>query len=169
MGLCPRCEPRADPNPVGASISGVAAITTIAFADGVLAADSYASDDSTVVQVVKCARLPGGDVAGGAGDLGEVAQALEWLVKGGKGDAPDIPGSCLVFTVKGVPHMASTKWPGVRCKGAVAIGSGAQGALVAMRLGKGAADAVRAVAGVDPNTGGEIDVLPVTKPVRRKK
>src|SRR5688572_25992799 len=103
-------------------------MTTIAFAAGVLAADSYASDDATVMQVVKCARLPNGDVAGGAGDLGEIAQALAWMESGCKGDAPDIGGSAILFTRDGVLHLASTKWPGVRTKGAVAIGSGAQGA-----------------------------------------
>lgn len=136
-------------------------MTTIAFHAGVLAADSYASDDSTVMQVCKCARLPGGDVAGGAGDLGEVAQALDWLARGSKGDAPDISSASILFTIDGVVHLASTKWPGVRCKGAVAIGSGSQGALVAMRLGMSAEEAVKAVCGVDPCSGGEVEVLPV--------
>jgi hypothetical protein len=143
-------------------------MTTIAFSKGVLAADSFATDDATAIQVVKCARLPDGQVAGGAGDLGEVSQALDWLSKGGKGVSPDIPGASIIFTIKGVPHIASTKWPGVRLKGDAAIGSGAQGALVAMKMGLSAEDAVRAVAGVDPCTGGEIDVLPVRKPVARK-
>ena len=144
-------------------------MTTVCFKDGVLAADSFATDDATALEAVKCARLPAGEVAGGAGELGEVAQALEWLVRGGKGDAPDISGAAILFTVKGVPHLASTKWPGVRCKGAVAIGSGAQGALVAMKLGLGPADAVAAVIGVDPSTGGQIDVLEVGKPVRKAR
>lgn len=144
-------------------------MTTIAFSKGVLAADSFATDDSTAIQVAKCARLPGGDVAGGAGDLGEVAQALDWLSKGSKGDAPDIPSASILFTIKGVPHLASTKWPGVRLKGHAAIGSGAQGALVALKLGMSAEDAVKAVAGVDPSTGGEIDVLPVQIITARKR
>jgi hypothetical protein len=143
-------------------------MTTIALAvcGGVmtLAADSYCSDDATVMQVCKCVRLPGGDVAGGAGDLGEVAQALTWLAGGSQGDAPEIPGAAVLFTINGVPHMASTKWPAVRVKGAAAIGSGAQGALVAMRLGHSPEDAVKAVAGIDPCTGGEIEVLAVEVP-----
>jgi hypothetical protein len=136
-------------------------LTTIAFRAGILAADSYASDDSTVMSVVKCARLPGGDVAGGAGDLGQVAQALAWLGGGCDGDPPEIAESIILFTKAGVPHMASTKWPALRVKGYAAIGSGAQGALVAMKLGASAEDAVRAVSGVDPCTGGEVDVLAV--------
>lgn len=142
-------------------------MTTVVIANGVLAADSFATDDSTAVQVVKCARLPNGDVAGGAGDLGEVTQALAWLVKGGKGDAPEIANCSILYTQKGETLLASAKWPGVRVKGSVAIGSGSQGALVALRLGKSAADAVKAVIGVDPSTGGEIDVLPVL-PARAK-
>lgn len=134
-----------------------------------LAADSYISDDATVMQACKCVRLPSGDVAGGAGDLGDVAQALSWLASGSEGDAPDISSAAIVFTVSGVPHMASTKWPGVRMKGAVAVGSGAQGALVAMRLGKTPVEAVAAVAGIDPCTGGEIEVLAYEAPVKRKR
>lgn len=142
-------------------------MTTIAFSKGVLVADSFATDDSTVIQVVKCARLPGGDVAGGAGDLGEVGQALQWLARGGKGTPPEIPSATIIFTEKGVLHMACTKWPGVRVKGNAAIGSGSQGALVAMKLGMSALEAVKAVIGVDPCTGGELDVLPVK--LTRKK
>lgn len=147
-------------------------MTTIAFLAGILAADSFATDDATVVQVCKSVRLPGGDVAGGAGDLGEMAQALSWLVGGSKGDPPDIPNTQVLFTVEGVPHLASGKWPGVRCKGAVAIGSGAQGALTAMRLGKSAEEAVHAVIGIDPCTGGEVEVrlveLTDAKPKRKR-
>lgn len=142
-------------------------MTTVVIANGVLAADSFATDDSTAIQVCKCARLPNGDVAGGAGDLGEVTQALDWLVKGGKGVGPDIPSCSILYTVGGETHLASGKWPGVRCKGSVAIGSGALGALVALKLGKSAVEAVKAVIGVDPGTGGEIDVLPVL-PARAK-
>lgn len=144
-------------------------MATIAFKDGILVADSYASDDATVMQVVKCARLPKGDVAGGAGDLGQVAQALSWLAAGGTDDPPDIDQSGLLFTDGGVCYLASGKWPGVRVKGSSAIGSGAQGAMTAMRLGHSAEDAVRAVAGIDPNTGGEIDVLAYEPPKTKAK
>jgi hypothetical protein len=139
-------------------------MTTVVLAGGVLAADSYASDDATVMQVCKCARLPNGDVGGGAGELGEVAQGLQWLASGCKGDPPDISGAIFLFTVNGVPHMASTKWPAVRLKKDAAIGSGAQGAMVALRMGKTAEEAVRLVSGIDPCTGGDIDVLPVQTP-----
>ena len=142
-------------------------MTTVVIANGVLAADSFATDDSTAIQVCKCARLPNGDVAGGAGDLGEVTQALAWLAKGGKGDAPEIPSCSILYTKKGETLLASSKWPGVRVKGPAAIGSGSQGALVALRMGKTAAEAIKAVIGIDPSTGGEIDVLPVL-PARAK-
>lgn len=144
-------------------------MTTIAYRDGVLVADSYASDDATVMQVVKSARMPNGDVAGGAGDLGQVAQALAWL-QSGTGDPPDIDQSGILFTSDGVPHLASGRWPGVRVKGFVAIGSGAQGAMTAMKLGHSAESAVAAVCGIDPCSGGELDVLPVTyKPKAKRK
>lgn len=139
-------------------------MTTIAYSAGVLAADSLATDDSTAMQVRKCVRLPKGEAAGGAGDLGEVTQALAWLALGGKGDAPDIPNSAILFTDSGKCYLASGKWPGAECKGSVAIGSGAQGAMLAMlRYGASAEDAVRAVCGIDPYSGGEVEVLAITK------
>lgn len=143
-------------------------MTTVAFRDGVLAADSLASDESCAIQVQKIVRLPKGDVAGGAGSLPEVTNALQWLAKGGKGAAPSIEGSTLLFTVDGVLHLAGGGWPGVPVKGFAAIGSGAQGALVAMKLGCTAEQAVTAVAGVDHCTGGEIDVLAYAKPKRTR-
>ena len=142
-------------------------MTTVAFREGVLAADSYAADSVSIVQMVKCARLAGGDVAGAAGSLPKVAQALAWLVGGGKGDPPDISDAEVLFTDGGVLYLAEGGWPGVRVKGYAAIGSGAQGALTAMKLGFSAEAAVAAVAGVDPCTGGEIDVLEVKPPKKR--
>lgn len=146
-------------------------MTTIAYRDGVMAADSLATDDACGLYVRKIVRLPDGDMAGGAGDLNEVVQALSWLAGGSEGDPPAIAGSSILFTEAGRIHLASTGWPGIALKGYAAIGSGAQGALVAMRLGKSAAEAVEAVAGVDTNTGGEIDTLAYEpeKPKSRKK
>ena len=143
-------------------------MTTVAFRDGVLAADSFATDDSGSIQVCKVARLPNGDVAGGAGDLGEITQALQWLARGSRGKKPAIPNASVLFTIRGVPHLASGGWPGVPVKGCVAIGSGAQGALVAMRLGKTAEEAVACVIGVDHCTGGEIEVLAYKRPRKPK-
>lgn len=144
-------------------------MTTIAYRDGVLAADSLATDDSGSIQVHKALILPNGDVAGGCGDLNEVTQALHWLSKGRRGRAPAMTNACILYTVNGVAHLAGGGWPGVQVKGFAAIGSGAQGAMVAMKLGLSAADAVAAVSGVDHCTGGEIEVLTYAKPKRGKR
>lgn len=144
-------------------------MTTIAFAAGILAADSYVSDDQTVMQVCKVARLPGGDVAGCAGDMGQLSQVLDWMAGGRVGDQPDMSELTMLYTDKGVLHLACLRMPGIRVKGNAAIGSGAQGALVAMRMGMSAAEAVKAVAGIDPCTGGEIDILAVEAKRRPRK
>ena len=143
-------------------------MTTVAFRDGVLAAGSFATDESCAIRVRKIIRLPKGDVAGGAGPLSEVTQALGWLAKGGRGAAPSIDGANILLTINGVLHLAASGWPAVPVKGYAAIGSGAQGALVAMKLGCTAEQAVAAVAGVDHCTGGEIEVLAYVKPKRTK-
>lgn len=142
-------------------------MTTIAFKSGVLAADSLATDDACGVFVEKSAYLQTGDVAGGAGNLNEVAAALGWLAGGCQGDAPDISSTAILYTRAGKPYLASGGWPGAPVKGFCAIGSGAQGALVAMKLGLSAAEAVAAVSGIDTATGGEVDVLPVK--LRKRK
>lgn len=130
-----------------------------------MCADSLATDD-TAIQVCKLARLPEGQVAGGAGDLGEVAAGLAYLANGG--DAPAIANSCFLYTVAGACYVASAGWPGLAVKGFAAIGSGAQGAMVAMKLGATAREAVAAVSGVDPATGGEIDAYEVSRAKRRR-
>lgn len=133
-----------------------------------LAADSFATDDACAIQVRKIIRLPKGEVAGGAGSLPEVLRAMRWLAKGGKGAGPAIENATILFTVGGVLHLAGGGWPAVPVKGFAAIGSGAQGALVAMKLGCTAEQAIAAVIGVDPCTGGEIDVLAYAKPKRTR-
>lgn len=145
-------------------------MTTVAWkaSEKILAADSYATDDGTAIQVRKTAILPNGDVAAGAGTLYSVARALQWLASGAQGDAPDLGDATILFTVYGEMHMASEGWPGVPVKGDCAVGSGAQGALVAMKMGLGAVEAVQAVAGVDPCTGGEIEAL-TYKPAKARK
>lgn len=144
-------------------------MTTIALRDGVMAADTWATDDCTATNVRKAVQLANGDVAGGAGDLAPVGRALAWLMGDQAGDPPEIAGAQILFTVKGVPYIADGGWPGIEVRGYTAIGSGAQGALVAMKLGHGAESAVRAVFGVDPATGGDVDVLPIGKAKRKRK
>lgn len=143
-------------------------MTTIAWRDGVLASDSLATDDACGVFVRKSAQLGSGDVAGGAGNLNEVTAALNWLANGCEGDAPDIANTAILFTRDGQPYLASGGWPGAPVKSFCAIGSGAQGALVAMKLGLSAAEAVAAVSGIDTATGGEIDVW-TPRPKRKKR
>lgn len=130
-----------------------------------------ATDDAGAMYVSKSRWLADGDAAAGAGDLNQVTSALAWLASGGKGDAPNIDSSCILFTDKGRCFIASTGWPGCPVKGFCAIGSGAQGALVAMKLGMSAHDAIAAVSGVDTATGGEIDVYEIgkrAKPARKR-
>ena len=138
-------------------------MTTIALKAGVMAADTWATDDFTATNVRKLVRLSNGDAAGGAGDLAPVGRALAWLMGAREGEPPDISGAQVLFTLKGVPYIADGGWPGIEAIGPVAIGSGAQGALVAMNLGLDAEAAVRAVIGVDPSTGGAVEVLRIGK------
>jgi hypothetical protein len=142
-------------------------MTTIAYKDGIMAADTRASGDDVAFDVVKLWRLPNGDVAAGAGVLCRAALGIQWL-QSRRGDAPDIEGADILFTDAGVPYVASGGWPGVRIRSYAAIGSGAQGAMVAMSMGLSAADAVQAVIGIDPATGGEVQTLAVKCSARKR-
>jgi hypothetical protein len=133
-------------------------VTTIAWDGSTLAGDSLATDDLTAIEVCKLVKTPEG-AAGAAGDLSECAAVLAWMASGAEGDAPAIPNCSVLFTRGRDCFIAQSGWPGIRVKGPVAIGSGAQGALVAMRLGSDAEAAVRAVSGIDPATGGAVDVM----------
>jgi hypothetical protein len=144
-------------------------VTTIALKAGIMAADTWATDDCTATNVRKLVRLANGDAAGGAGDLAPVGRALAWLMGEQNGDPPDITGAQVLFTVKGVPYIADGGWPGVEVIGPAAIGSGAQGALVAMKLGTNAEKAVEAVIGVDPSTGGSVQTLEIGAKARKRK
>lgn len=129
-----------------------------------MAADTRASGDDTAVNVTKIYQLPHGDIAGGAGLLGVATAAIQWLQGNRKGPAPDIEGADILFTDAGVPYYASGSWPGSPVRGPIAIGSGAQGAMVALKLGKTPEEAVKLMFDIDPSTGGQVDVLRYKKP-----
>jgi hypothetical protein len=133
-----------------------------------MASDSLMSDDkaATSQSVPKFWRIRGW-LVGGAGDYAEIIKVVEELkdnktdpattLRGVeikvKDDSVDLlllsPGGKLYMSEDGSSPLPITD-------GFAAIGSGAQGALVAMHLGHSPADAVRAVKKVDPSTGGRI-------------
>lgn len=147
-------------------------MTTIAYRDGIIAADSrvtYGEDGSARVHT--CKKLFRKTITQGKKQFdviiataGEASPGLVFVDWYGSGKpVPDIflhlggDFLCLVLTPQGLFEFD------VYCRGEevsddfYAIGSGAKAALGAMHCGKSAVEAVRIAARIDPYTGGRIN------------
>lgn len=145
-------------------------MTTIAYRDGAMAADTQETGDNVFSRGPKLVRLPCGGVAGGAGDSVQLQRALDWLAKP-KGAPPKVK-ECQVVVAYGdgrLGYYADPKWTFVPVRSPFALGSGSQAALAAMNhFGASAEQAVLAAATADPNTSAPVDVCRV-EPVKAKK
>jgi len=138
--------------------------TIVANADG-MASDSQLMDAHTKASVRKFWKVRGW-LIGAAGTFSEVVECLA-EVKGQKSLSPlqvlsdvDIKVKdvdMLLLSPAGKLYISENGRDGMPITDKfAAIGTGAQGALVAMHLGCTPAEAVRAVKKVDPNTGGRV-------------
>lgn len=146
-------------------------MTTIAYRDGVMAADTQETSDCLKQRAPKMVRLPCGGVAGGAGYVIPLKKALTWLAKP-KGQPPKLKGAqILVAYADGrVGYYADKEWTFCEVHPPYAIGSGAQAAMAAMQHFNACARvAVEAAASADPNTSAPVEVLTVAKPKRKRK
>ena len=134
-------------------------MTTLAYRDGVLAADSLVQDNGLIVgettKIIKCKR---GFLAGAVGDCGTIANFLDWVFDGQSGEidmsaagsigvlvSPD--GNIRVFQgVRGSCVLALTF-------GFYADGTGAMAAFGAMAQGANAEEAVKIACRFDCNSG----------------
>ena len=142
-------------------------MTTIAYRDGVLAADTQVSrcgnDSGRTVKVRRIGRL----LVGACGTTSLTQRFIGWIAGGMKGPAPalriDDSHACVVAVM---PDGALVEWNGdhppdiIRAPFA-AWGSGADIALGAMAFGASAEEAVKAAASIDHATGGDITALSV--------
>lgn len=149
-------------------------MTTIAYRDGVMAADTQGTLCEVKHRVHKLRRLPCGGVAGGCGKAVEVEKAMKWLAEGMKGERPKLRESYLVvaFGDGRVVTIEDKSWTELPTLGPVAMGSGHAPALAAMRYFEASAeDAVKAAATVDIFTSEPVEVMrvePKAKPKRKK-
>lgn len=142
-------------------------MTTIAYKDGVLAADSMVSDeDIKHIGLPKLFRIPGGRV-GFAGTYVHTGAFVRWLEAGRPADAlPPVGDTCaLVVWDQGEyagqlwyydDSLEALVWP---LSGPFAFGSGAAAALGAMYAGADAATAVEIATRIDPRSGGGVSIL----------
>lgn len=136
-------------------------MTTIAYRDGVMAADrsAHLGDDWIKPdRVTKIVRLSDGSLFAAAGETGVWGGLLEWFLaaEADRGERPKIP-DCDVFLLKPDGVLWFYTGAGRREVDApfAAIGSGSPVALGAMWAGCTAKRAVEIAAKVDPWTGGD--------------
>jgi hypothetical protein len=160
-------------------------LTTIAYRDGVLAADSwetYSSEDGGAHRHI-CAKLFCKTITVGRksfdvliGTAGETSPSLLFVDWYGSGKEPpqmlcDLGGDflCLILTPKGLFEADVYCRPVQVMESFYAIGSGAKAALAAMHCGKSAVDAVRIAARIDPYTGGRVMHMKLPVIVEKRK
>lgn len=139
-------------------------MTTLAYKDGVLAADTKITGGSMTFYGPKMVRLPDGGMAACAGEAPAMTAFLEWVGKGQKGKRPAVSDiDAIIIKADGSCWSVTNKWPPVRITDALAAGSGAQAALAGMYLGLTAKEAVELACKIDPDSGGEVQTMEVEK------
>lgn len=139
-------------------------MTTIAYRDGVLAADQLLTRNDIVIGLrTKIFRLKSGDLVAGCGNSGAVATLRGWYDAGAKGVQPEAPNSALVvFQCDGGILIFEAGHSHRLDRSAAAFhafGSGNEIALGAMAAGATAEQAVAAAIALDVYSGGRVDIL----------
>jgi len=140
-------------------------MTTIAYRDGVLAADTQITCGGTIGGYAQKAFRKGAVLYATAGSSGPGEAFRNWLEGGMKGDAPDMAedkdsdGHGYIFPGGDRVVWRYNKVWASHSAPFFAYGSGADIALGAMAMGATAEEAVRVAAKFDTGTGGEVTVL----------
>jgi hypothetical protein len=150
-------------------------VTTIAYRDGVMAADALTCQgDALVGTAKKIVRNAHGDLAGCAGAAVVTRAFLAWFLGGEQGRFSadgaargDLRFRGLIVRARGRIQVFEDEGWYTFCAPYVAIGSGAPEARGAMFSGADAITAVRAARAHDAGTGGRITVLRSTPPAHR--
>ena len=139
-------------------------MTTIAYRDGVLAADTLMTrGDSKLVGITKIAKGADGRMGGAAGSAGFCATWRAWLRGEASRPEPksenDSTDCGLVIWPDGRVELHEQSGSFEVASAYIAIGSGRPEALGAMHAGGDAEAAVRAAIAHDCHTGGDVTVL----------
>jgi hypothetical protein len=136
-------------------------VTTIAYRDGVLAADTLCTANGLRDDYATKIWRHGKVLIGGAGSRALCLKFRDWVVGGMEDDCPiqdnDDANGILVTPVGVVCWSASGPWP--VSSPFYALGSGYQVAMGAMQVGATAEQAVEAALRWDTGSGGEVHTL----------
>lgn len=141
-------------------------MTTIAYRDGVLAADTgMIAGDSRIGHIIKIVRGPTGNLGGAAGTAGYCEAFKKWVL-GGEVEEPPVPKSTERYLDRGVVFHSDGRIDVHEDVGRFqvtspyyAFGSGRAEALGAMFAGADAATAVCAAIQHEGGTYGDVTVL----------
>jgi|TARA_Y100000296_G_C5170602_1_gene257085 ATP-dependent HslUV protease subunit HslV len=140
-------------------------MTTVAFKNGFIAADTQAADHSGLIShTSKLFRLSDSCVAGMAGCSRHAIRFIERLKEGKAGDDKIPDGDFLVLVVTPqsiVVYYEDELFDDYTPEKMWAIGSGRLIAMGAMAAGATAQDAVRIASKWDEGTGGDVEVMRV--------
>ena len=141
-------------------------MTTIAYRNGILAADTRAIiGGSTMGSINKIAKNFGGSLAGAGGNAGYNYAFIEWFRNGEEGIPPEakVTDNALdrgvIFRVDGKIEVYEPDGKFMIKAPYYALGSGMDVALGAMFMGATAEQAVQAAIAHDNGTGGDVLVL----------
>ena len=149
-------------------------MTTIAYKNGILAADKQAQYGTFAHPVCKIRRLKDGSIAGGSGEVAFIQQMFEWLDAGAdpaafptdQRDKEDWQPILVVRPDGRIQVYERTPYPVESESPIFAIGSGRDYALMAMHLGKSAPEAVELASRFDRGTGSQVDTLTLPQPLK---
>jgi len=141
-------------------------MTTVAYKDGILAADGRVTAHDDLVSTdedEKVFKLEDGSLFSAAGDVEDCEDLLEALRNGG--DTPELDDiEALWIKPDGsVYRFERKRWSKQRGK-YFALGSGAGYALAAMDAGADALKAVKIAIKRDPRSGGEVQYVELDRP-----
>jgi ATP-dependent protease HslVU (ClpYQ) peptidase subunit len=150
-------------------------VTTVAYADGVMASDTQITSGNRKFRCTKVRQTKDGGLIGGTGNLAQVLKVMRWAVEGFQGDGPEFDGEgdfeCIWVTPDGAVHLLDEALEPMKIEDEfLAIGSGGPYAVAAMHLGKSPEEAVEVAARFDPATSGPVQVWRLQpKPKRKRK
>lgn len=150
-------------------------MTVIAYRAGIMASDSRLTAGDHIVPggYSKIRRLPDGTLIGGCGTAVGIEALFEWAVGNRKLKPPKVckGGDMLMVSPDGTITQMEGRYPFTLrdTGGYYAQGSGGDVALGAMHQGASAVDAVKAAIAHNAACGGEVQVLALELPTKRKR
>ncbi|WP_336802468.1 hypothetical protein [Kaistia sp. MMO-174] len=135
-------------------------MTTIAYRDGVLAADSLISSGNARAGQAQKIATCGSTMGGTSGSIEACHRFVQWIEAGAEGDCPELGDSDGILVRGSQTFYVGSKGVLVPFEAEfAAVGSGEKFALGAMAMGATAERAVEVARELDVHTGGQIVTL----------